>query len=177
MIRTAVACAAAGWLLAANPTAAQEVQRSAHHDFRTVTVADGLDVPWSIAWLPDGDMLVTERPGRLRIVRDGTLLPDPVPGVPEVVARGQGGLFEVLPHPDFAANRLLYLSYARPTAEGSTTAVDQGPLRGRSAHRASRTSSWRSHEAAATTGDGSRGTARATSSLRWATGWRGRGAI
>ena len=76
--------------------------RSAYHDFRAVTVADGLDVPWSVAWLPDGDMLVTERPGRLRIVRDGTLLPDPVPGVPEVFARGQGGLFDVLPHPDFA---------------------------------------------------------------------------
>ena len=71
-------------------------------------------------------MLVTERPGRLRIVRDGTLLPDPVPGVPEVVARGQAGLFDVLPHPDFETNRLLYLSYARPKGEGSTTAVVRG---------------------------------------------------
>ena len=133
MIRTAVACAAVGWVLAGNQIAAQEVQtaaqdvhRSAYHDFRAVTVADGLDVPWSVAWLPDGDMLVTERPGRLRIVRDGTLLPDAVPGVPEVFARGQGGLFDVLPHPDFATNRLLYLSYARPLAEGSTTAVVRG---------------------------------------------------
>ena len=123
MIRTTVACAALACVLAGSQTAAQEVLRSAHHDYRAVTVADGLDTPWSIAWLPDGDMLVTERPGRLRIVRDGTLLPDPVPGVPAVVARGQGGLFEVLPHPDFAANRLLYLSYARPMGEGSTTAV------------------------------------------------------
>ena len=126
MMRTAVACAAVGWALAANQTAAQDVLRSAYHDYRVVTVADGLDVPWSVAWLPGGDMLVTERPGRLRIVRDGTLLPDPVPGVPEVVARGQGGLFDVLPHPDFAANRLLYLSYARPKGEGSTTAVVRG---------------------------------------------------
>ena len=126
MIRTAVACAAVGWVLAGNQTAAQEVLRSAYHDFRAVTVADGLDVPWSVAWLPDGDMLITERPGRLRVVRDGTLLPDPVPGVPEVFARGQGGLFEVLPHLDFAANRLLYLSYARPKGEGSTTAVVRG---------------------------------------------------
>ena len=91
MIRTAVACAAVGWALAGNQTAAQDVQRSAYHDYRAVTVADGLDVPWSIAWLPDGDMLVTERPGRLRIVRDGTLLADPVPGVPEVVAGGRAG--------------------------------------------------------------------------------------
>ncbi|MXX69627.1 MAG: PQQ-dependent sugar dehydrogenase, partial [Gemmatimonadales bacterium] len=128
MIRTAVACAALAWVLAGSQTFAQEVRRSAHHDFRAVTVADGLDVPWSVAWLPDGDMLVTERPGRLRIVRDGTLLPDPVPGVPEVFARGQGGLFDVLPHPGFATNRLLYLSYARPKGEGSTTAVVRGRL-------------------------------------------------
>jgi glucose/arabinose dehydrogenase len=126
MIRTAVACAVVGWMLAGVNAAAQDVHRSAYHDFRTVTVADGLEVPWSVAWLPGGDMLVTERPGRLRIVRDGALLPDPVPGVPEVFARGQGGLFDVLPHPDFAANRLLYLSFARPEGEGSTTVVVRG---------------------------------------------------
>ncbi len=126
MIRTAVACAVVGWMLAGVNAAAQDVHRSAYHDFRTVTVADGLEVPWSVAWLPGGDMLVTERPGRLRIVRDGALLPDPVPGVPEVFARGQGGLFDVLPHPDFAANRFLYLSFARPEGEGSTTVVVRG---------------------------------------------------
>ena len=126
MTRTAVACAVVAWLLAGNQTTAQEVQRSAYHDFRVVTVADGVEVPWSLAWLPDGDMLVTERPGRLRIVRNGTLLPAPASGVPEVFARGQGGLFDVLPHPDFATNRLLYLSYARPKGEGSTTAVVRG---------------------------------------------------
>ncbi len=128
MIRTAAACATVGWVLAGSPIAAQEVQRSAFHDFHAMTVADGLEVPWSVTWLPDGDMLVTERPGRLRIVRDGRLLPDPVAGVPEVFARGQGGLFDVLPHPDFATNRLLYLSYARPKGEGSTTAVVRGRL-------------------------------------------------
>ena len=117
---------AVGILFAGSPVVGQEVFKSAHHDFRVVTVADGLVNPWSIAWLPEGDMLITERPGRLRIVRDGTLLPDPVPGVPEVFARGQGGLFDVLPHPDFASNRLLYLSYARPKEEGSTTAVIRG---------------------------------------------------
>ncbi|MCY4076763.1 MAG: PQQ-dependent sugar dehydrogenase, partial [Acidobacteria bacterium] len=126
MIRPVVACAAAACTFAGSQVAAQEVHRSAHHDFRLVTVAEGLEVPWSITWLPDGDMLVTERPGRLRVVRDGALLPDPVPGVPDVLARGQGGLFEVLPHPDFATNRLLYLSYARPKGEGATTAVVRG---------------------------------------------------
>ena len=126
MIRTAAACATVGWVLAGSPIAAQEVQRSVYHDFHATTVADGLEVPWSVTWLPDGDMLVTERPGRLRIVRDGRLLPVPVAGVPEVFARGQGGLFDVLPHPDFATNRLLYLSYARPKGEGSTTTVVRG---------------------------------------------------
>ena len=126
MPRTAAACAIVGWLLTGTLSSAQEVRRSAYHDFRVVTVADGFEVPWSLAWLPDGDLLVTERPGRLRVVRDGRLLPNPVPGVPEVFARGQGGLFDVLPHPDFATNRLLYLSYARPKDEGSTTAVVRG---------------------------------------------------
>ena len=125
MIRTAVACIAVG-LLGGSPAEGQEVFKSAHHDFRVVTVADGLVNPWSMAWLPGGDMLITERPGRLRIVRHGTLLPDPVAGVPEVFAQGQRGLFDVLPHPDFASNRLLYLNYARPKGEGSTTAVVRG---------------------------------------------------
>jgi glucose/arabinose dehydrogenase len=109
-----------------NPVAAQELLRSALHDVRVVTVADGLEDPWSLAWLPGGDLLITERPGSLRIVRNGVLLPDSVPGVPEVFAVGQGGLFEVAPHPDFARNRLLYLSFARPKGDGSTTAVIRG---------------------------------------------------
>jgi glucose/arabinose dehydrogenase len=112
--------------LVGEPAAAQETYRSALHDYRVTTVADGLVNPWSMAWLPDGDMLIGERPGRLRIVRDGRLLPDPVPGVPAVFAEGQGGLFDVLPHTDFASNRLLYLSYARPQGDGSTTAVIRG---------------------------------------------------
>ncbi|HUG40741.1 MAG TPA: PQQ-dependent sugar dehydrogenase [Longimicrobiales bacterium] len=103
------------------------VQRSADHAFRVVTVAEGLEHPWSIAFLPGGDMLVTERPGRLRIVRNGRLLPTPVAGVPEVFARGQGGLLDVVPHPDFATNRLLYLSYSKPLGgDESTTAVVRG---------------------------------------------------
>jgi glucose/arabinose dehydrogenase len=113
-------------LLVPAPGQAQDVHRSALHDYRVVTVADGLVHPWSIAFLPGGDVLVTERPGRLRIVRDGRLLAEPVPGVPDVFAQGQGGLLEVAPHPDFATNRLLYLSYAKPLAEGSTTAVIRG---------------------------------------------------
>ena len=129
MIRTASALTAISLvLLGGSPAAGQPVVKSAYHDFRLVTVADGLVNPWSMAWLPGGDMLITERPGRLRIVRSGTLLPDPIAGVPAVFAQGQGGLFDVLPHPDFASNRLLYLSYARPKGDGSTTAVIRGRL-------------------------------------------------
>lgn len=114
--------------LAVVPVGAQEVHRSAAHDFRVVSVAEGLEVPWSFTFLPDGDMLVTERPGRLRIVRNGSLLPDPVAGVPTVHAQGQGGLLEVAVHPDFASNRLVYLSYSKPLTDGSTTAVVRGRL-------------------------------------------------
>ncbi len=112
--------------VSATPVQAQEMHRSAAHDFRVVTVVDGLDTPWSMAFLPGGDMLVTERPGRLRIVRDGRLLPSPVGGLPEVYARGQGGLLEVAAHPDFSSNRLVYLTYSKPLADGSTTAVIRG---------------------------------------------------
>jgi aldose sugar dehydrogenase len=102
-----------------------DVQRSAMHDYRIVTVAEGLVNPWSIAFLPGGDMLVTERAGRLRIVRNGKLLVDPVPGLPRLRTGGQGGLLDVIPHPDFAANRMLYFSYSKPNADSSegTTAV------------------------------------------------------
>jgi glucose/arabinose dehydrogenase len=93
--------------------------------FKVVPFVDGLRNPWSMAFLPNGDMLVTERGGQLRIVRDGKLLPDPVPGVPAVRAQGQGGLQEVALHPNFANNRIIYLSYAKPNADGSqgTTAL------------------------------------------------------
>jgi len=132
MTRTFPAAMAACLLVAvAAPTFAQDRYRSAEHDFRLVTVADGLENPWSMAWLPDGDMLVTERPGRLRIIRNGVLLPDPVPGVPQVETRGQAGLLDVAPHPDFASNRLLYLSYSKPDADPEsrgTTAVARARL-------------------------------------------------
>ncbi|MDT8340491.1 MAG: PQQ-dependent sugar dehydrogenase [Longimicrobiales bacterium] len=127
MHRTPLAALAA--LLLAAPAQAQDIHRTALHDYRVVTVAEGLVNPWSIAFLPGGDILVTERPGRLRIVRDGRLLPDPVAGVPEVFARGQGGLLDVVPHPDFATNHLLYLSYSKAQGENaSNTAVVRGRL-------------------------------------------------
>jgi aldose sugar dehydrogenase len=102
-----------------------QVHRSALHDYRVVTVVEGLENPWAMAFLPNGDMLVTERPGRLRIVRDGRLLADPVPGLPAIRDGGQGGLLDIALHPDFHSNRLVYLSYSKPNADGSegTTAI------------------------------------------------------
>ena len=113
---------------ATGPGPAVEGGPAAQVAHEVVTVVRDLRNPWSLAWLPGGDMLVTERPGRLRIVRDGTLLREPVGGVPEVVARGQGGLLDVALHPDFEANRLLYLSYARPREGGGAST---GVVRGR----------------------------------------------
>jgi len=95
---------------------------------RLVTVAEGLEHPWGIAFLPDGRVLVTERPGRLRVVaRDGTVGPA-LDGVPAVDATGQGGLLGIALDPDFASNRLVYLSYAEPREGGNGTSVARGRL-------------------------------------------------
>ena len=127
MPRTLMVAALAGLLFLPAADADAQVHRTALHDYQLVTVAEGLIHPWSIAFLPGGDMLVTERPGRLRIVRNGELLADPVPGVPEVLFEGQGGLLDVVPHPDFENNRLIYLSFSKPVGGGqATTAVVRG---------------------------------------------------
>jgi glucose/arabinose dehydrogenase len=94
---------------------------------RVETVARGLEHPWALAFLPDGRMLVTERPGRVRIVEPDARLSEPLGDVPRVQARGQGGLLDVALDPHFAENRLVYLAYAEP-GEGRTagTAVVRG---------------------------------------------------
>ena len=119
---------------AACPLAAAErlgTFKSAKHRFHLVKVVDGLEHPWGLAFLPDGRMLVTERPGRLRIVADGWLVPEPVAGVPEVWDDGQGGLLDVALHPGFAENGLIYLSYASPDDDNdAATAVARGRLVG-----------------------------------------------
>jgi aldose sugar dehydrogenase len=94
------------------------------------TVASGLQHPWALEFLPDGRMLVTERPGRLRIIAaDGTLSP-PLAGVPAVEAVGQGGLLDVALAPDFAVDPWVYLSFAEPGPGGAGTAVARGRLTG-----------------------------------------------
>ncbi|HKG91552.1 MAG TPA: PQQ-dependent sugar dehydrogenase [Gemmatimonadaceae bacterium] len=96
---------------------------------RAETVATGLEHPWALAFLPDGRILVTERPGRLRIVDTGGALSAPLAGVPAVAASDQGGLLDVAVDPGFAENQLVYLSYAEPGDDRkSGTAVARGRL-------------------------------------------------
>ncbi len=95
---------------------------------RVVTFARGLENPWGMAFLPDGRALVTERPGRLRLVDKAGKISPPIAGTPAIYARGQGGLLDVAIHPDFARNRLIYLTFAEPGADGGSTAAGFGRL-------------------------------------------------
>ena len=106
---------------------------SAELPIRVVPIVTGLSHPWSLAFLPDGNILVTERAGRLRIVRDGKLDPTPIAGTPQVVARALGGLLDVALHPQFVQNRIVYLSYSKPGENNlSATALARGVLDGTS---------------------------------------------
>ena len=106
-----------------------EIMRSEYQAIMVEKVADGLEHPWSIAFLPDGDMLVTERPGYLnRIDADGNKTR--ISGTPEVHVQNQGGLLEVALHPDFADNRLVYLTYSKRNGDDTATALARGTLDG-----------------------------------------------
>ncbi len=114
-----------------SPLVGAQVFNSEVQRFRALTLSDGLEFPWGLAFLPDGRLLVTERPGRLRLVAaDGRLDPKPVEGLPSIAAVGQGGLLDVALHPDFAKNALVYLSYAAEGAGGYGTEVLRGRLDG-----------------------------------------------
>ena len=107
-----------------------QTDRAATSNFEKVTILENLEHPWSVAWLPDGAMLITERPGRLRIARDGVLDPNPIAGVPEVFAQGQGGLMEVSVHPRFAENRWIYLTYSHGTIDANRTRIARATFDG-----------------------------------------------
>jgi glucose/arabinose dehydrogenase len=99
---------------------------------KTTTIASGLWHPWSLAWLPNGDMLVTERNGKLRAVRDGKLDPEPMAGVPAVHSVRLSGLMEILPHPNFAQNQLVYLTYTKDVGPDLVaTTLARGRLQGK----------------------------------------------
>jgi aldose sugar dehydrogenase len=95
----------------------------ATHEYVVREVVRGLEHPWSMAFLPGGDVLITERAGRVRLVRDGQLSPEAVQGAPSASAGGQGGMLDIVAHPDFEDNRLVYISYSKAVPGGRTTAV------------------------------------------------------
>jgi glucose/arabinose dehydrogenase len=114
------------------PTWAQDgtpIFKSEKHGFRVTTLVTGLENPWAVAFLPDGRLLVTEKAGRLRLVsQDFKLSPKPIDGLPEVVSQGQGGLFDVVLHPQFAQNGWIYWAYNAPGPGGWGTALARGKL-------------------------------------------------
>ncbi|MBI2224323.1 MAG: PQQ-dependent sugar dehydrogenase, partial [Betaproteobacteria bacterium] len=118
-------------VVASAAAAESKTLQSEKHAFRIVTLVQGLKYPWSLAFLPDGRMLVTERAGRLRIVsKEFTLDPKPVDGAPRVVAVGQGGMFDVVPHPKYAENGWIYLAYNGPGDRGHGTELLRAKLDG-----------------------------------------------
>ena len=96
------------------------------------TIVRGLEHPWSMAWLPDGSILITERPGRLRIVKNGVLLPQAIAGLPNIYAQGQGGLMDISLHPQFQQNRLVYLTYSHGDASANRTRLGRAKFDGKS---------------------------------------------
>lgn len=130
MVRTFLSLVVVGVVaLTGTSVSSNTAFKSALHDYRVVPFVEALVQPWSIAFLPGGDTLITERPGRLRIVRNGKLLPQPAEGMPQVFFQSsQAGLLEVAPHPNFASNRMFYLSYSKLKADGKepTTALARG---------------------------------------------------
>lgn len=128
--RLAAALAVGVLMLGAAPAAAADSlrQESRHHAFTVTTLAEGFSHPWGLAFLPDGAMLVTERDGRLKLLRGGEVTE--IGGVPEVVASGQGGLLDVALHPSFAETRWVYLTYAGRGDEGVSTHLARARLEG-----------------------------------------------
>lgn len=116
-----------------NQALAQQVHQSKHYDLTLIEVASGLERPWGLAFLTNGDMLVTERVGQLRIIRQGVLDPQPISGLPEnIYPAGQGGLLDVALHPEFEVNQLVYISYAGLGESGAGTEVARGRFNGNS---------------------------------------------
>src|SRR5690606_6102290 len=130
MTRQALLAAAAPLaLLIASPAfAVDETFETEGGSIHVTTVAEGLENPWALAFLPDGSMLVTERKGNLRHVAADGAVSEPIAGVPEVDARGQGGLLDVALDPAFADNRTIYMSYAEPGEGGNGTSVAKAVL-------------------------------------------------
>jgi aldose sugar dehydrogenase len=106
------------------------IQSAEERNLRVVVMARRLEQPWSMAFLPDGNILITERPGRLRLVRKGVLAPQPVASLPEIYADGLQGLMDVALHPEFAANRWVYLTYHKPEGDEGAVTLARGTWNG-----------------------------------------------
>ena len=130
--RLVLACVLVGTaVLPGAQTYPAETRSTQEHSFRVVTLTRGLEHPWGLAFLPDGRFLVTERPGRLRIVgADGRLEQRSVSGLPQITEYGQGGLLDVALHPRYSENRLVYFSFAGRGPDGVSTEVGRGKLSG-----------------------------------------------
>jgi len=102
----------------------------AETEYTATTIAEGLDHPWCIAFLPNGDYLVTERAGRLRLIKDGALDEEPIAGAPETYVRSQGGYFDILLHPQYAENNIVYLSYAHGDRRANATRIARATFDG-----------------------------------------------
>ncbi len=129
LIATAAATAAFGLTACSGQADTTPDAAPSAFELEMVSLVEGLEFPWGMAFLPSGEMLVTEREGRLRVIRDGQLDPEPVSGTPQdAYINGQGGYLDVILHPDFADNRLIYMSYAQGTDASNRTAVIRARL-------------------------------------------------
>ncbi|MBM3355814.1 MAG: PQQ-dependent sugar dehydrogenase, partial [Betaproteobacteria bacterium] len=117
-------------LVLAASSAAAQTYRSEEHPFTVTRVLSGLSHPWALAFLPDGRLLITERDGRMRVAKDGKLEAQPLAGLPQVTPHGQGGLMDVVLHPNYAQNQLIYWSYSARGSDGVGTEVARGKLLG-----------------------------------------------
>jgi glucose/arabinose dehydrogenase len=133
-LRASVAPPPIMWDTPQLPDGVKEFESAEERDLRLVVITKGLEQPWSIAFLPEGSMLVTERPGRIRLIRNGVLNPTPVEGVPPVQTGGEGnlqGLMDIALHPRFAENRWIYFAYHKPVGQGrGATTLARGTWNG-----------------------------------------------
>lgn len=116
----------------ASPTDFSAVIKTEKQNYMVDTVVTDLESPWGMAFLPDGTMLITEKPGRLRLVKEGKLMPDSILGLPEITAKGQGGLLDLQLHPNYVQNGWIYISYSTAGDGGWNTAVMRAKLQGNS---------------------------------------------
>jgi glucose/arabinose dehydrogenase len=121
-------------LLNTTSTAAGAIVRTEKGPVRIETIVKGLEHPWGMAFLPEGRILVTERAGRLRLIGPDGLEPEPIMGLPEITAQGQGGLLDVAVDPEFVPNQYVYLSYTAKGNDGIGTEVARGRLDGKRLH-------------------------------------------